>query len=246
MSLDEWRAGALDNNPALSPTEVVYIKTKQSDYENNKLFSHAHSQVDSCIKLLGAVKIDSSGELVDIYQYRTGHIIDEWDSKPWDIFDITTSGTNTNKVYMIPGLISYHGGTDGTGGYITTDTAAYRSLDFTSFTIPSNVASYSYFSCDFCDDSSGVIASTGSMLNSTSITDAQSNSTNLKEVIYKFNYNDDNKLTDYLRYRDESIDVWHLVSDVKWDRTGNSKLQLRRPYCDYWEDILEAVDCSTT
>lgn len=75
------------DNPRVNPNKIHIVKLPIENYNNsNSQVNTSFFNEDNTLKVIGAVKIDVNGYIVDTYQYHTGAIIDSYKAYPFEAY----------------------------------------------------------------------------------------------------------------------------------------------------------------
>lgn len=129
-SIDDMLDGTVVqlSNPRVSPNKIHLLKMPIESYNNSSSnVNTSFMDYDGTIKVIGAVKLDINGDIVDTYQYHTGNIIDSYKTHPFEIFIFNKTGVKVNNGNITDNITTY--------SYVSED---WDTSDYDSFSSGTN------------------------------------------------------------------------------------------------------------
>ena len=225
---EEWSTADFDINPALYPDRYHICKVKEEDIDD--LYSGIPSHMDSCKRIVGAVKMAEDAWPLETYQYIDSDITDQHDSHPWDCFKV--DGTN---FYMLPGHLVINSETT---SEIYTPTGLTKINNVSVYNLVLTQTSVNYIWLQWTCSSG-----TSEIKNSVVANQAESNATVFKKLLWTVTLDAYGKVSNFSRNFSEDVDYWSVVANVYWDIGSGGRLEYRTPNCESYRLIAQAQDC---
>jgi hypothetical protein len=206
--------------------------------------------IDRCKRVIGAVRLNDSGELMECYQYENSNFSDSEEIKPWDALElITPTGTGTDFTFnMISGqllrtqdAVEYR--------YTPSTTTSKYTMSYVPLILKDDSTNYVYAEYLPCG-SDGTSGSNPLFDIWQTLDEAEtySNSTAFRVLLWTIQTSS-GKAVNYKQHKQENINFFDYPSLISWNNGGNGKLEMHFAHtgtngCGY-VDIAQAVQCPT-
>lgn len=236
--MSDWYDG-LNVSPYQSPNSVKLFTVTEADKDT--IFSGINTKIDNLKKIVGAVKINDAGEIMQCYQYMNNDIFDTETLKPCDSWHCDMA--NLSYWMIAPKLNNYT--VDGHTEVLAQDIVEKFGEDTVNLTIYKDNINYVYSKYMPCGEGGEGGTGVFSIEHGTSATDYISDSTSYRKLLHIIS-TVTNSVYDK-QFWDTDIDYYGYAAHVEFNRGGTGALEYQMPNagtgaCSY-RAITTAVEC---